>query len=1142
MTDFDEPPALFFAGSDDEDVAMAVESIELKATESSIPPQVEHRQLFLPADSDDEEEDIPMIPQKRGSSPDIHHEDIDEMDLDTIDIPRATSVSASSVSEYISISSDSEEEVVTRPMKKKQVPPPAKKRRLSPSFALTSPTDIIQFPIYVGEFLVPNAWSSISGSGYVTTNDNVRIERDVDRSKTSEVSTKRKGKGKEKATEKNGGKKQVSIKSMVNAQSVKGPNKRTADTIVRLVTTRGVEFGRLPQEVAWWTSKLLDLGVVELRGKMTDCPSKLTIGANLIVSVDVYLLRTAFIPVNIAESDERPRMFGEGLETDEEKSLRERKSAVLKLFEIVGLRPQVGVMVGHEKLERELQEDALQISHTSQTKPKKHLEIVGDGEEVEVEDGEDLSKSDLDVIYKRAQHHDQDMGEMEAAESFTLTLRGYQKQALFWMDSLESGKMNAREAKSLHPLWSEYAFPAKPDGGFIDLTEEEKLFYLNPYSGEMTLNFPKSERNCKGGILADGDLTRYSNLTLPDVLLISFLHLGRNGNGKNHHDISNLGLDETVHQSSSSKQRQLKLNNVLQPAKNRKNSPPSATLIVAPTSLIDQWAEEIERSSKPKTVKVVVWHGQNRGDLDVVPEEDDEPGFTIPIKIVITSYGTLVSEHAKDEKSSSPVYNVEWLRVVLDEAHSCKSRTSKTAKAVYALRARRRWAVTGTPIVNKLEDLYSLLKFLNFKPWSEFSFFNSFITLPFLARDPKGIEVVQVILESILLRREKNMLDSEGKRIVELLPKKITVENLEFAPMERKIYDSIYDSAKRNFDQLRSQGLLSKKYTHILAMLMRLRRAVLHPNLVFTKNDEQALSPSGDGLVDVNEMIKKFSENEEQSNVFAETVLADLDDQAQSATECPICLDVMEIPMIVPECLHRCCKDCITTYIATCEMKGEETKCPSCSRGPIKQSDLVEVVRPLPTSQNSQPDLVLRRNDFTLSTKLTALIHDLHRIRSTDPNFRAVVFSQFTSFLDLIETALHREKFDHYRYDGTLDVKRRHGVITAFKERSTKPKILCISLKAGGVGLNLTTANHVFMMDCWWNSATENQAIDRVHRLGQDKTVYVKHYIVKNTIEARILRIQKRKTALVKEAFRGTGKSSGELDSIENLKIMFGES
>jgi DNA repair protein RAD5 len=98
------------------------------------------------------------------------------------------------------------------------------------------------------------------------------------------------------------------------------------------------------------------------------------------------------------------------------------------------------------------------------------------------------------------------------------------------------------------------------------------------------------------------------------------------------------------------------------------------------------------------------------------------------------------------------------------------------------------------------------------------------------------------------------------------------------------------------------------------------------------------------------------------------------------------------------------------------------------------------------------------------------------------------------------------------------------------------------------------------MMDCWWNAATENQAIDRVHRLGQEKMVYVKHFIVsffpcfsaifvglsdimrqiKNTIEGRILQIQKRKTALVKEAFRGTGGKT-DSDSIENLRIMFGD-
>ena len=84
---------------------------------------------------------------------------------------------------------------------------------------------------------------------------------------------------------------------------------------------------------------------------------------------------------------------------------------------------------------------------------------------------------------------------------------------------------------------------------------------------------------------------------------------------------------------------------------------------------------------------------------------------------------------------------------------------------------------------------------------------------------------MQIILESILLRREKNMRDSDGKRIVELPQKEDVIETLHFSAAEQKIYDSIYDAAKRNFDQLNAKGLVGKNYTHILAMLMR---SVLH--------------------------------------------------------------------------------------------------------------------------------------------------------------------------------------------------------------------------------------------------------------------------------------------------------------------------
>jgi DNA repair protein RAD5 len=163
--------------------------------------------------------------------------------------------------------------------------------------------------------------------------------------------------------------------------------------------------------------------------------------------------------------------------------------------------------------------------------------------------------------------------------------------------------------------------------------------------------------------------------------------------------------------------RQLKLNSSFRAMKppSKPTKPPSATLIVAPTSLLSQWSDEIHRSSNAGTAKMLIWHGQNRQDLEAAIEDDDDDDETI--KVVITSYGVLASEHAKSEKSTanrSPIfeslflycfwhvkiterthYPVEWLRVVCDEAHHCKSRSSKTARAVYALRARTRWAVTG---------------------------------------------------------------------------------------------------------------------------------------------------------------------------------------------------------------------------------------------------------------------------------------------------------------------------------------------------------------------------------------------------------------------------------------------------------------
>ncbi|KXN90093.1 DNA repair protein RAD5 [Leucoagaricus sp. SymC.cos] len=1104
------PTQLFFVGSDDEDEQMVPVLVEEGSSHESEPippsddPQTPARSplssaLFLTASHEDEaEEKLLASPPKPPQKTIVTVEDDDI----AVEVAPATIPILPEYTQGASTSDHFGE-------------PPTKKRRLSPVPQAQSSRFT---PTYLGDILVENAWSTASGKGYAKSGDSILVHRD--QSSTSGIQTKKTGK-------KSGGKKQGSITSMLKPQTTK-PTKKKVDSVVRLKNLRGFEFARLPTEVASWISRLLDFDLVEIRGTMTDCPEKLSVGIGLMVTLHVYILPEAFTPLRASNQEEDSNFsFNEGFETQEERLvnlgfcyLRERKASILKLFDAIGLRPRAGAGTKPKKFNQKYEDAIENLAKRKGGKTKK--ELVGDGEEIEVDATEELSGNDLNLIYQKAQQKDNTMSMMEPAESFNLKLRGYQKQALSWMQSIEHDEDGSHRTASMHPLWSQ--LEPNFDSGNIDLTADEKEFYFNPYSGELSLDVPKVERRCRGGILADVGMGK----TIMVSALIQTSRLGREE------------MQEEL-QRPQTKSRQLRIDKAFRSSKGQsKNRPPSATLIVAPTSLLGQWAEEIGRSSKPGTLQVVIWHGQNRLDLEALVEDGDEVDSRP--KVVVTSYGTLASEHAKSYRSS--VFEIYWLRIVLDEAHACKSRTSKTAKAIYDLRARWRWAVTGTPIVNKLEDLFSLLKFLNHKPWSEYAYFRSFITLPFLARDPKAIEIVQVILESVLLRREKNMLDVDGKRIVELPPKKIMIESLEFSSLERKIYDSIWQKVKKNFDQLEAKGLVSKNYTHILAMLMRLRRAVLHPNLVLENEDLGKPGFSKSRTLDVDDLVKQFNSDSGDNNspnaAFAEGVLANLADE--ETTECPICFDVMQIPTIIPECAHQCCKDCILTHIATCEEKGQQPNCFACGRGPIKANELLEVVRRGPTNSQPSAGVVLRTNSFQSSTKLEALLRHLRRLKEEDPAFRAVVFSQFTSFMDLIQTVLQREKYDYYRFDGTMDVKKRSSTISAFKAPSQQPKILVISLKAGGVGLNLTTANHVFMMDCWWNAATENQAIDRVHRIGQEKTVHVTHFIVTNTIEGRILQIQKRKTAIVHEAFRGGG-MNGRADpqSIENLKIMFGE-
>ncbi|MBC7692886.1 MAG: DEAD/DEAH box helicase [Methylotenera sp.] len=152
------------------------------------------------------------------------------------------------------------------------------------------------------------------------------------------------------------------------------------------------------------------------------------------------------------------------------------------------------------------------------------------------------------------------------------------------------------------------------------------------------------------------------------------------------------------------------------------------------------------------------------------------------------------------------------------------------------------------------------------------------------------------------------------------------------------------------------------------------------------------------------------------------------------------------------------------------------------------------------------------------SAKVDLLLQSLET--SLSLGHRALIFSQWTSFLDLIEPQLRERGITHSRLDGTT--RDREKVVTEF-QTDQGPAVMLISLKAGGVGLTLTAADHIYIMDPWWNPAVENQAADRAHRIGQKNPVLIHRLVAQNTVEDRILELQKKKLELAGAVLENSG-------------------
>lgn len=175
------------------------------------------------------------------------------------------------------------------------------------------------------------------------------------------------------------------------------------------------------------------------------------------------------------------------------------------------------------------------------------------------------------------------------------------------------------------------------------------------------------------------------------------------------------------------------------------------------------------------------------------------------------------------------------------------------------------------------------------------------------------------------------------------------------------------------------------------------------------------------------------------------------------------------------------------------------------------------------------------KSNCSESVKTEVLMNELENILG---NHKAIVFSQFTSMLNILQEECNKRDIEYYHFDGQTAAERRAEMVKQFQQDGNKVPLFLISLKAGNTGITLTAADYVFLFDPWWNTAVQDQAIDRTHRIGQTKNVFAYKMICKDTIEEKIVNLQQKKKKLSEDlisADNGFVKSLTE----EDVKYLF---
>ncbi|NXI07930.1 TTF2 factor, partial [Irena cyanogastra] len=535
--------------------------------------------------------------------------------------------------------------------------------------------------------------------------------------------------------------------------------------------------------------------------------------------------------------------------------------------------------------------------------------------------------------------------------------------------------------------------------------------------------------------------------------------------------------------------------------------PSHGTLVICPASLIHHWKKEIERRVAFGKLRIYLYHGPNR---------DKHAEVLSGYDVVVTTYSLLSKEipTSKEEgeipaqdhdvivvcfffqsgsSPCSPLLRVAWARIILDEAHTIKNPRVQTSIAVCKLRASARWAVTGTPIQNNLLDMYSLLRFLRCSPFDEYKVWKYQVD----NNTRKGGERLSLLTRSLLLQRTKDQLDSAGKPLVSLPQRRTQLHQLKLTAEEQSVYNVLFARSRSTL-----QSYLKRQEQ---------------------KNEGREY----DGGNPFEKVAQEFGVSQKE-------LLAG----SQSASQVSSTVHVLSMLLR----LRQCCCHLSLLKVALDQVNLSSEGLALSIEEQLSALTLSELQTPDSKSTVYLNGTAFQTDIFDISresTKIAQLLAELKTIQSHSEPQKSVVVSQWTSMLKVVAVHLQRLGLKYATVDGSVNPKQRMDMVEEFNNNPKGPQVMLVSLLAGGVGLNLTGGNHLFLLDMHWNPALEDQACDRIYRVGQQKDVVIHRFVCEGTVEEKILQLQKRKKGLAQQVLSGKGETFTKL-TLADLKILFG--